>query len=280
VERVRTIEEIIEEALIKLGLIKPRAPKPRDIEEKEEEARRFVERPEPTPEPTPTPRPPPPPEAPPPPRDEPSPSPRPPEEPPRYVDIAPPPSVYYTQHSMCVRGFVDWSTTRGYKPPFIELYFTLWYFEDGVLKVYRAIVDTIPLRFDHGWGGDYYKIVPASAIVNALNRLSQFESILRMNPQRYEISHRSAHFGLDGVLSVRGTMFEVRDYYQPLGCRYVVGEILCGETPVKRKPYCCAGDALKDVFSPCYAPAHGLICNAVELGRVEDWIIPRWCYEE
>ena len=70
-ERVRTIEEAIEEVLVRLGLLKPRAPapapKPRDIEEKEEEARRSIVQP-PT-EPTPTPPQPPPAQPPPPPKE-------------------------------------------------------------------------------------------------------------------------------------------------------------------------------------------------------------------
>ena len=77
-ERVKTIEEVIEGVLVKLGLIKPRAPapapKPKEVEEKEEEARRSIVQPPTQPAPTP-PQPPPPPPPPPPPEEPPPPPP-------------------------------------------------------------------------------------------------------------------------------------------------------------------------------------------------------------
>jgi len=113
VERVRTIEKIIEEALIKLGLLKPRAPapapKPKEIEEREEEARRSIVKPPQEPAPTPLQ---PPPSPPPPPPREPQPPPPTWSPPPPYPEEPTPEKVEEWRREMQEYARREWEATE------------------------------------------------------------------------------------------------------------------------------------------------------------------------
>jgi hypothetical protein len=111
VERVKSIEEVIEEVLVRLGLIKPRAPKPRDVEEREEEARRSIVQPPPSPLPE---EPQPPPSQPPPPPREPQPPPPRWEPPPSYPEEPTPERVEEWRREMQEHARREWEVTEYY----------------------------------------------------------------------------------------------------------------------------------------------------------------------
>jgi hypothetical protein len=221
--------------------------------------------------PPPTPPPPPPP-------------PPPPTPPPVVVEIPPPPSVYYTGHSMCVKGIVWYEKVGGVKPNSIELYFALHYYEWSpeasgyVPKVFVALVDRIPSTFETEWYAEYWKVISKDSIASALKKLDDFERMLRATPEvspglpKYQVQLRAAYFGVSGVLSSTGTMFNVADYYSPEYCRPFPVE---GEN----RPSCCAWQAIANVFSPCILPTADNINKAVEEGRVLDYKLPTWCYQ-
>jgi hypothetical protein len=207
----------------------------------------------------------------------------PPPQPPVVVEIPPPPSTYYTGHSMCVKGVVWYDKVGGVKPDSIELYFALHYYEWSpevagyVPKVFVTLVDRIPRAFETEWYAEYWKVVSKDSIASALKRLNDFERILRMAPEvspgipKYQVQGRGAYFGINGVLSRTGTVFNVVDYYSPEYCRPFPVE---GEN----RPSCCAWQVIANVFSPCILPTAGNIDKAVKERKVEDYALPDWCY--
>jgi hypothetical protein len=198
------------------------------------------------------------------------------------VEIPPPPNTYYTGHGMCVRGVVWYEKVGGVKPDNIELYFALHYYEWSpetsgyVPKVYVTLVDRIPRTFETEWYAEYWKVVSKDSIASALKKLDDFEKTLRTAPEvspglpKYQVQFRAAYFGVSGVLSRTGTMFNVVDYYSPEYCRPLVE----GEN----RPRCCAWQAIANVFSPCILPTAGNIDKAVKERKVEDYTLPGWCY--
>jgi hypothetical protein len=114
------VEEVIEEILVRLGLLKPRAPapqapKPKEVEEKEEEARRSIQ--ESPREPTPTPPQPPPaqpPPPPPPPPREPQPPPPTWEPPPHYPEEPIPEKVEEWRREYEEYARREWEVTEYY----------------------------------------------------------------------------------------------------------------------------------------------------------------------
>jgi hypothetical protein len=203
--------------------------------------------------------------------------------PPQVVEIPPPPSVYYTGHSMCVKGIVWYEKVGGVKPSSIELYFALHYYEWSpeasgyVPKVFVALVDRIPRTFETEWYAEYWKVVSKDSIASALKKLNDFERILRATPEvspglpKYQVQLRAAYFGVSGVLSRTGTMFNTVDYYSPEYCRPFPVE---GE----HRASCCAWKVIGNVFSPCILPTAGNIDKAVKERKVEDYRLPDWCY--
>jgi hypothetical protein len=184
---------------------------------------------------------------------------------------------------MCVRGVVWYEKVGGVKPSNIELYFALHYYEwrpeaSGYLpRVFAVLVDRIPRTYETEWYAEYWKVVSKDSITSALKKLDDFEKTLRTAPEvspelpKYWVQFRVAYFGVSGVLSRTGIMFNVVDYFSPEYCRPISAEVW-------NRSSCCAWKAIAGVFSPCIMPTEDNVDKAVKERKVEDYRLPGWCY--
>jgi hypothetical protein len=169
---------------------------------------------------------------------------------PASVDIDPPRATYYREHSVCVSKEIVYEWLGGFKPPALELYFI------NLDSNMRVLVGTLPLITDFGGSGIYAGIIDNERVVSSLNQLGAgvVEAL-----------------GVQGVVSNRYSIVKLLDSYSPDMCR--------AEGDPKERAICCAIKVLGHVFSPCHSPALGNAERVAREGRIQDYVIPRWCYE-